>query len=241
MQRLEEVALGFVDRCGSHTDLATLVDDFSRLVHQFGFNHYVVAGLPAKGEDPESLVVVNKWPSAWLDRYREQSYFYHDPVTQWSFSQSKPFLWGEARAGSPATRRAEIIASEASDMGLVDGIGFPMADPDHWQAVVSLAADRKCRLDHRQKGLVYLSSVLFQGRAMEMLRGKMMPETELTPRQREILSWIANGKSIWDVSVILGISEDTVEYHLRAARTRLRVVNTTHAVARALHLRQIRL
>ncbi|MDB5563362.1 MAG: two-component transcriptional regulator LuxR family [Hyphomicrobiales bacterium] len=217
------------------------MDDFSRVVHEFGFNHYVVAGLPAAGEDPESLVVVNKWPTAWLDRYREQAYFYDDPVTQWSFSQNKPFFWDEARAGSPVTKRATIIAGEASDMGLVDGMGFPMADPDHWQAVVSLASDTRCRLDRRQKGLMYLASVLFQGRAMEMLRHEMPTATDLTPRQREILSWVANGKSIWDVSMILGISEDTVEYHLRGARKRLRVVNTTHAVARALHLRQIRL
>jgi LuxR family quorum sensing-dependent transcriptional regulator len=216
------------------------VDDFSRVVHEFGFNYYIMAGLPASGEDPESLIVVNKWPAAWLDRYREQAYFYHDPVTQWSFSQTRPFFWSDARRGSPTTRRAEMIAREASDMGLVDGLGFPMADPDHWQAVVSLAADARCVLDPRQKALMYLTSVLCQGRAMEIKRGKALPATPLTPRQREILSWVANGKSTWEVSVILGISENTVEFHLREARSRLGVVNTTHAVARALHTRQIR-
>ena len=44
------------------------------------------------------------------------------------------------------------------------------------------------------------------------------------------------GKSDWDVSQLLGISERTVKFHLENARHKLDTMNTTHAVAKALNL-----
>ena len=240
MDGLTLSALEFVDRYNSLA-LDELIADYSKLVQSFGFQHFIMAGLPTYGEDPESLIIVNRWPQEWLDRYRERAHFYFDPVTQWSFSQTRPFLWQDAREGCDATARAVEIEGEAREHGLVDGVGFPVADPDHWQAVVSLASDRHCELSDRQQALIYLSSVLCQGRALELKRTMALPRAELSPREKEVLTWIAHGKSSWDTSVILNVSERTVEKHLASARTKLHVSNTTHAVARALHSRQIRL
>jgi LuxR family transcriptional regulator, quorum-sensing system regulator BjaR1 len=56
----------------------------------------------------------------------------------------------------------------------------------------------------------------------------------LTPREREILRWAADGKTAWEVSVILNISERTVKFHLIQASQKLNAVNRTAAVAKAL-------
>lgn len=61
-----------------------------------------------------------------------------------------------------------------------------------------------------------------------------MERVELTPRERECLKWAANGKSEWEISQILGISEHTSEKHLINAKTKLKAVNRAHAVAEAL-------
>ena len=55
----------------------------------------------------------------------------------------------------------------------------------------------------------------------------------LTPRQREVLQWVADGKTSQDVAQILGISAAMVEKHLRLAREVLSVDTTTQAVAKA--------
>jgi hypothetical protein len=109
-----------------------------RLVGRFGVAHYIMAGLPSHGEDPESLNVVNKWPKEWLDRYRAENHFYADPVTQWSFSQPRPFTWQAARQNCDATARARQIEGEARELHLVDGIGFPVAGPNRFQATSPL-------------------------------------------------------------------------------------------------------
>lgn len=61
----------------------------------------------------------------------------------------------------------------------------------------------------------------------------------LRPRQREMLEWIADGKSVQDVAVVTGLSIGTVEKHLRGAREALEVETTAQAIARASLLGQL--
>lgn len=55
----------------------------------------------------------------------------------------------------------------------------------------------------------------------------------LTARQREVLEWSADGKTVADIAVILGVSAAVVEKHLRLARESLNVDTTAQAVAKA--------
>jgi DNA-binding CsgD family transcriptional regulator len=45
----------------------------------------------------------------------------------------------------------------------------------------------------------------------------------LTPREREVLSWVALGKSDWQIAQILLISHKTVNFHVERAKRRLNV------------------
>jgi len=56
----------------------------------------------------------------------------------------------------------------------------------------------------------------------------------LTEREAECLTWTAMGKTSWEISVILGVSESTATFHLRNAVIKLKASNRTHAVAKAL-------
>lgn len=64
-------------------------------------------------------------------------------------------------------------------------------------------------------------------------RSFRLPELALTPRQREVLAWVEQGKSSADIGVILGISRDTVEEHVGGARRRLDVSTRVQAVVKA--------
>jgi DNA-binding CsgD family transcriptional regulator len=52
----------------------------------------------------------------------------------------------------------------------------------------------------------------------------------LTDRQREIMGWIAEGKTSAETGIILGISPRTVEKHLEAIFQRMGVENRIAAV-----------
>jgi transcriptional regulator EpsA len=61
----------------------------------------------------------------------------------------------------------------------------------------------------------------------------------LTPREQEILRWIAIGKSNFEVGAILNISPLTVKNHVQKILRKLNVVNRTQAVGKALESRII--
>lgn len=58
----------------------------------------------------------------------------------------------------------------------------------------------------------------------------------LTQRQKEILKWVAGGKSNWEIGLVLGISEMTVRNHLATAMRKLNVHCRAHAVAKSIGL-----
>lgn len=171
----------------------------------FGFQHFIMSGLPAFGQNVEDFVICNRWPTEWTNRFRERDYFKDDPVSLWSFKTTSPFKWSDARQRMQQTDGSIAIQSEAAAFGLVDGLGFPMCDLHCWQSIVSVATDMPIQVGSRLLSLFYLAALMCQMNAVG-LSPAPTHLTALTLREREILSWIAAGKSYWETSVILSIS-----------------------------------
>ena len=64
---------------------------------------------------------------------------------------------------------------------------------------------------------------------------------DLTPREKEVLTWVGRGKTSAEIAMIIGIRERTVNFHCDQATRRLDVVNRVQAVATAMTHRMIRL
>lgn len=230
----------FLAGCDSYRSLEPLFAAYAEILESYGFNSFIFTGLPTHGDDEESYVIKNAWPDEWTDRCREQRYFLKDPVSQWSLKRSKPFFWAEARAASISTAQATKIENEARAFGLGEGVAFPMYDASSWQAVISLATSHKCDLDKSSIANLYLLSLCCKMTACDLLPGSTDRRAVLSAREQEILQWVSVGKSSWEVSRILHISEGTVTQHLAKIRAKMGVSNTTHAVATAIRNREIR-
>lgn len=61
----------------------------------------------------------------------------------------------------------------------------------------------------------------------------------LTAREIEVLTWVASGKSAWEIGEILHIAKRTVDEHVQTAVRKMGAVNRTHAVALAIRERII--
>ena len=85
-------------------------------------------------------------------------------------------------------------------------------------------------------GAVLIGSGLIQSekeKEMQPLPSATLPfsDRRLTTRENEILRWIMEGKSTWDISNILCISERTVKFHVDRIMRKFKAVNRAHAVA----------
>lgn len=59
---------------------------------------------------------------------------------------------------------------------------------------------------------------------------------ELSEREREALNWAQQGKTYWEIGCILGISQRTVKFHFARIKSKLDVVSTPHAIAKAMRM-----
>ncbi|WP_407121451.1 response regulator transcription factor [Bradyrhizobium sp. STM 3561] len=61
-------------------------------------------------------------------------------------------------------------------------------------------------------------------------------EVVLSERERECLRWIEQGKSSWEIGVILNVSENTVNFHVKNAMRKLETTSRTQCVVKARRL-----
>jgi DNA-binding CsgD family transcriptional regulator len=61
----------------------------------------------------------------------------------------------------------------------------------------------------------------------------------ITRREIEVLQWLQQGKSSWEISKILGLSERTVNFHVYNVMEKIKAVNRLQMVSIALRLRLI--
>lgn len=70
-------------------------------------------------------------------------------------------------------------------------------------------------------------------RASAEVPKETVPKTVLSTREREVLRWLREGKTNWEIAQILGTSENTVKHQVRSVLVKLRVKNRAQAVAKA--------
>jgi hypothetical protein len=66
----------------------------------------------------------------------------------------------------------------------------------------------------RELAAAHLLALAAYGRLRILLGDNPPARRKLTPREREVLAWASAGKSAWETSVLLGISEATAITHL---------------------------
>jgi LuxR family transcriptional regulator, quorum-sensing system regulator BjaR1 len=98
-------------------------------------------------------------------------------------------------------------------------------------ASIHLGFDNR-KLDSTEQTAIDLALSLVVERIREISPLMALAETPLTVRERDCMGFVAAGKTDWEISVILGVSERTVRFHVENARGKLGAVNRTQAVAK---------
>jgi DNA-binding CsgD family transcriptional regulator len=132
-------------------------------------------------------------------------------------------------------RRGALYADYYRPVGIDHVIALPLYQADGWLA--SFVLNRRGR-DFSDRELALLDSVR-EPLARLFARTPLLQQAHRVwsaPREREVLRWVAAGKTDRDVADILGISPRTVHKHLQRVYAQLGVETRTAAVMRALAL-----
>ncbi|WP_136656872.1 LuxR family transcriptional regulator [Nitratireductor sp. XY-223] len=205
---------------------------FAKVQTHYGIRHQCYINMSLAAGKQDVLDVIHSFPDEFVRVYKTKLYFV-DPVMHTALIGIKPVDWHERRRNDPA---AEKIFTAAAEFGISDtGMTIPLVCRGNQAAMFSINVDmgpgewaryRKEVIGELQVLATYLHSAR-QERAQDSV------VVDLTARESEVLTWTAAGKSYWEISMILGISERTVRFFMTNARQKLGVVTNSQAVALA--------
>lgn len=93
--------------------------------------------------------------------------------------------------------------------------------------------DRHLRPD--ECDAIQMAGLILTEKLMELVDLPEQDGAHLTQREQDSLRLVAEGKTDWEISVILGISESTARFHIDNARRKLGAVSRSQAVAKLIY------
>ncbi|WP_084558367.1 LuxR family transcriptional regulator [Mesorhizobium sp. LNJC394B00] len=175
------------------------------------------------------------YPNEWQKRYRDMDYGKIDPVIKRTRHRQGALRWTDVYADVNTTEKERRIFDEAATFGLRSGVTVPLHGPNGSFATVSFAKRTDHEIPSKIVTLLELTARLFHVR-IDALGGQgcIGPETSLSAKEKDCILWVARGKSSQDIGAILGISGDTVNFHVKNSMRKLGCSSRTVAVVNAL-------
>jgi LuxR family quorum sensing-dependent transcriptional regulator len=166
-----------------------------------------------------------------------------DPVIQRTLLSDNAFVWSDELKKFNIDRKGMDFMHEAKDFGFVNGFSVPIHSIRGFRAIVTYASDR-VDLSREARGALHMISIYAHNKIKELKTGGKNAVLEraisLTPREKECISWCSEGKTAWEISTILGISERTVSHILENAQRKMNATNRTQPVAETIRAGLIR-
>ncbi len=230
MMNWAENVLSGLDRARSEDDVFARVEAAAA---DLGFE-YCAYGLrvPWPLSRPR-IVMRSNYPEPWQRRYLEAGFLDIDPIVAHGRRSQAPIIWSD-ELFAPAHQ----LWIEAQSFGL--RFGWAQSNCDAYGVMGMLVMVRSSapltadELESKEPRMRWLVSTAHHALGRRMLPKLMAdPERGLTEREVEVLKWAADGKTSGEISKILAISVDTVNFHVKNAIVKLKTANKTAAVVRA--------
>ncbi len=229
-------------RATSGDELFTL---FTRAVGHYGYDR-VLFSIPLDIELPEELnkhgLLLN-YPADWMSYYIEKDFGRIDPVLKSCFTQSQAFTWADMEARTALTDAQTRLMRMAESAGLNNGVGVPVRTHSAMVAGFGLASSERRDAAHADPDILSALATQFYTALKRLYANTQADDAapvSLTAKEIEILSWVAAGKTDEDIAVILGISRNTVDSHMRNVFRKLEAGNRVSAVVKGISLGHIR-
>ena len=209
---------------------------FDRLI--YGYTRYRTA---TSLGDPDDFVLLTNHESAYTDVFIGEGLYHHAPMVRWALEHEGACSWSVMRdmieTGALTPEEMSVVEfNQSHNVGAGYSISFQSVSP---RAKGAIALTARPELDQdavdqiwaeHGDDIVVLNNIIH-------LRILSLPYTapgrSLTKRQREVLEWVGDGKTVQDIALLMELTPATIEKHLRLAREALSVETTAQAVLKA--------
>lgn len=226
----------FLDTVNSSQTVDEVLGIVDTLVSDLGFDYFsLYVRKPVPGSNP-AVAILDHYPAGWMDHYQQMNYLACDPTIRWGATHSDVMCW------SPRLfEQSSSLWRDAQDIGLKHGVAQSSWARHGSYALFSMARSAESVSTAEQDALrlpLYWAASTIHARLERLLRPESFTvcPTGLSDREREAMSWTADGKTASEIAPILGLTKRTVDFHINNAAKKLNASNKTHAVVNAMGL-----
>ncbi|QGX98411.1 LuxR family transcriptional regulator [Roseovarius faecimaris] len=209
---------------------------FDRLI--YGFTRYRTA---TSLGDPEDFVLLTNHSSDYTDTFIGSGLYHHAPMVRWALDHDGPCSWNVMQtmisSGTLSDQERKVVAfNQSHDVTAGYSISFKSMSP---RSKGAIALTARKGMDQAEVDAIWAEhgddiTVLNNITHLRILSlPYTSPNRALTKRQREVLAWVGDGKTVQDIAMLLELTPATIEKHLRLAREALSVETTAQAVLKA--------
>lgn len=181
-----------------------------------------------------SAVYAQGFDAKWLDLYDRAEFRLADPIPERTMRHGAMLTWRDAQTAAPNSPENEAYFKAMSEAGLVHGFGLPLFGPRGRDAYAGM--DFGVALDTVSN--VDLGAVRAVAQAAHQRLCVLLDESETSPelsdREREVLQWVARGKSYAAIATILELSPDTIKTYTKRIYAKLDTSDRVGATVKAL-------
>lgn len=215
-----------------------LISRFKTAIQRAGFETFVIALEHPCADGACSYHVTSDYALDWQHHYQHSQYALTDPTVKHCQRSVAPLVWSET-----LFQRADALhmLEEASAYGISHGISIA-THAGQSKTMISLVRDKPFTQNgYEQAHLLATAKLLaacisHAGTQLLIDQPSEPPLKPLTAREREILQWIAQGKSSWEIAAILSVAEATIAFHVKNLMRKLGVHNRQQALVMALRM-----
>ncbi len=209
------------------------MDALRRSVRAFagplGYDRFILYAAPLSGDGivEQLLWMEGNWVSEGSE-FDPETYLARCPVNRHVLETDHPFFW--TKTGEPG-HDAYRIVRRPSGPG-IHGLQVPVFGHAGLIGAMSFGGPAIDSTVDTRSALTLVAIAAFY--AAQRLAGPNAPTPipHLSDRELEVMRWVASGRRQVDIALMLGLSERTIENHLRRIRKRLGATST----AQAMHL-----
>lgn len=204
------------------------------VIHDYFKSHgitqigYLVNSVDSQDHQP-IVVRTEGFSDEWVCEYMNNKLYLVDPIVELAQSVTTPFLWSRIDELMQLGSDQKEYLIQMRNAGLRDGIAFHVFGPGLRNGLVGLGFDPNGRKPSRSEMLDF--QLIAQAAHIKYCEFNPigLAAGDLSAREREILRWIARGKSNSTIADILELSPHTVDTLVRRIFSKLGVADRTTA------------
>lgn len=216
-----------------------------QIASELGFEYCLLALIPDPTASFDHAYTRSNYPSAWRELYESEGFSQIDPTVAHCAKRVAYIVWAPEIFETDAQKS---LYEKASSYGLRSGVCLPIHGPRGERGLLNFITDNKLgkaierNMAIQLPALCLLRDIVFDTAIKHTLGNRLSEEIPtLTPREHECLNWTAIGKTTWEISKILNVSEATTNFHIANIRQKLDVSTRREAVVKAIRLGLINL